>query len=291
MVGHSAQTFADIVNKYESSALNKSNNEINTAKIKLFEKKKMPYRFTVVEVHNFDKRVVKRGKKIITNNKYILFNSWYTKNRKSHWLNSHDMWNYMKTRAQCKLFIDIFDYIEKLGKSVKVQQKSETNGELSSEASDEPDVNNQKTARRKKNEMDVDQIKESNDRRSKMYEEFYRVLTVAFTTDSPPATSPIYDFKFTRAFVDSGVQVFKSIVNELEFERTQKLVDVVKNTQATSFENVVDVAESKEKTRKRKHSLPNSHNKKNNSGSKHRRVVVDEYAMVSDNLEDSQLSD
>ncbi|ABY65782.1 pp31 [Orgyia leucostigma nucleopolyhedrovirus] len=299
MVGQNTPSFVEIINKYESSVLNKSNNEINAAKIKLFEKKKIPYRFLVAEVHNYDKRVVKRNKKIITNNKYILFNSWYTKNRKSYWFSSHDMWNYMKNNVQCKQFIEIFDYIEKLGKSVRVPQKSETNGETSSETSGD-DVENSKSAKRKKQDIDSDNIKESNDQRSKMYDEFYRVLTVAFNTESPPVNSTLYDFKFTRAFVAEGVQIFKNIVRKLESEREQqhKLDDnkcqQKTNVVATAAEATEHHVEQKEKSRKRKQCASNSVKKNRDGqafGSKQRRVVVDEYAMVSDHVEDSQMSD
>ncbi|QYC92702.1 39K [Trabala vishnou gigantina nucleopolyhedrovirus] len=215
MVGQTL-SMLDAVAKYENSVLNKSDNEINVAKIKLFEKKKMPYKLTVNEVHSFDKKIVKRGKKMIINNKYILFNSWYTKNRKNHWLSSHDMWNYMKTHHNsCKSFIDLFDYMEKLGKSIKWQKRCDAFLETS--GSDEPVDHHQKlTVRKKKHDVDLEEIKESNDRRLKMYEEFYRVLTLTYETSSPPVSSCIYDSKLTKTAVENGVQAFKNAVGKLE---------------------------------------------------------------------------
>nr|WUR10781.1 39K [Calliteara abietis nucleopolyhedrovirus] len=344
-----AQNCVEILEKYENSPLNKSNNDINAAKIKLFEKKKMPYRFVVIEVHNYDKKIMKRGKKIIVNNKYILFNSWYTKNRKSNWFSSHDMWNYMKSHEVCSQFIDIFDYIEKLGKSLKVSATAAASSIAA--ASNLADDDNQATlltetggdetqqkllsssssSRKKKHELDVDQIKENNDRRLKLYDEFYRVLTVTFETNSPPASSSIYDHKLTRAFIETGMRAFKNVVNSLEYERQQQQQQQQQQqhtqqqqkyaNKLTMFANKASVAggganasfnsgngaagaavvndsystdtyvvsAEKGASRKRKHSGANA--KKH---AKQKRSAVsssDDYAMVSDVLEDSQMSE
>jgi Baculovirus 33KDa late protein (PP31) len=265
MVGQT-QTMIDILSKYENSILNKTDNDINLAKIKLFEKKKMAYRFVLNEVHSLDKKIVKKNKKIITNNKYILFNSWYTKIRKSHWPSSHDMWNNMKDHVQCKSFIDIFDYMEKLGKSIKVQRRdSQLNSEVSEDEKTE--------IRKKKQDMDLEEIKESNSQRIKMYNEFYRVLSIAFETDNSPTSSIIYDNKLTKAFVENGMRTFKSIALKLKIDT---------NSVAAPTVAAVSV-EEKPATRKRKQSVPSK------KASKQKRV--EEPTMVNDHLEDSQLSD
>ncbi|UJZ88974.1 39k [Erannis ankeraria nucleopolyhedrovirus] len=266
MVGQ-AQTMIDILSKYENSVLNKTDNDINLAKIKLFEKKKMAYRFVLNEVHSLDKKIVKKNKKIITNNKYILFNSWYTKIRKSHWPSSHDMWNNMKDHVQCKSFIDIFDYMEKLGKSIKVQRRD---SQLTTEISEDEKAE----VRKKKQDMDLEEIKESNSQRIKMYNEFYRVLSIAFETDNSPTSSIIYDNRLTKASVENGMRTFKSIVLKLKNE-TNSAVPVV----AAAAVSV----EEKPATRKRKQSLPSK------KATKQKRV--EEPTMVNDHLEDSQLSD
>ncbi|ADB84457.1 39K protein [Apocheima cinerarium nucleopolyhedrovirus] len=269
MVGQT-QTMIDILSKYENSTLNKTDNEINLAKIKLFEKKKMAYRFVLNEVHSLDKKVIKKGKKIITNNKYILFNSWYTKIRKSYWPSSHDMWNNMKDHVQCKSFIDIFDYMEKLGKSIKVQRRdSQSNLEISEDEKTE--------LRKKKHDMDLEEIKESNNQRIKMYNEFYRVLSIAFETDNSPTSSIIYDNVFTKAFIENGMRAFKSVVLKIKNDTNSVTITVPAAAAAA-----VPV-EEKPATRKRKQSVPSK------KASKQKRV--EEYTMVNDHVEDSQLSD
>ncbi|QUJ09236.1 39K protein [Gynaephora ruoergensis nucleopolyhedrovirus] len=254
-----AQSMSDIVAKYENSALNKTDFEVTAAKIKLFEKKKILYRMVVDEVHNYDKKIVKRNKKMITNNKYILFNSWYTKNRKNQWLSSHDMWNYLKNHSSCKTFIDIFDYMEKLGKSIKIER----NGENQSDVSGDEPVN---VKNKKRTDLDLDNIKESNDKRLKMYEEFYKVLTATFKTNSSPAASFIYDSKFTRAFIESGVGAFKILTNKLDQQG----------------ENGTPVCE---KSKKRKLPLVKQRQ------AKMQKRNADDLTMVNDDVEDSQMSD
>ncbi|QHB21707.1 39K protein [Artaxa digramma nucleopolyhedrovirus] len=290
MVGQ-IQNMSDIMMRYENSALNKTDAEINAAKIKLFEKKKISYRIIVNEAHNYDKKIVKRNKKMITNNKYILFNSWYTKNRKSYWLSSHDMWNYMKNHSSCKNFIDIFDYMEKLGKSVKIerravedsQQQQQQHSDTSCE--DETDGNNQKTSsnclRKKKHDINLEEIKEGNDKRLKLYDEFYKVLTVTFKTDNSPTTSCIYDAKFTRAFIENGVNAFKIVIHKLDQERERENENVNNNNIATA------------KSRKRKRTNSGSNHVK--SQQRHNKIQkrnnTEEFTMINDHFEDSQMSE
>ncbi|AWW14393.1 39k [Hyposidra talaca nucleopolyhedrovirus] len=304
MVGYVHQSLTDVVAKYENSAYNKTDNDINAEKIKLFEKKKIPYRMLVIEVHNFDKKVVKRGKKMITNNKYILFNSWYTKNRQSHWLTSHDMWNRMKTHSvSCKQFIDIFDYMEKLGKSIKLPLSSSSSSSSSSseETSPPPPVANSTnlsdgdeanesavSTRKKKHDIDAEQIKEGNNQRLRMYEEFYRVLTATFKTNSAPAASFIYDQKLTRAFIESGIQTFKTELSKLDQERNRgDTKSINENTQDIFAKHQHHHYQHKEKIARKLKQSGGPPRKQTKIAAKR----ADEYAMVNDHVEDSQMSD
>ncbi|AHH82618.1 39 kDa protein [Buzura suppressaria nucleopolyhedrovirus] len=283
MVGHAHQNMIDILTKYENSVYNKTDSDINADKIKLFEKRKIPYRILVVEVHNFDRKVMKRGKKMITNNKYILFNSWYTKNRQNYWLSSHDMWNRMKTNsALCKQFIDIFDYMEKVGKSVKPSLSNETAVINSSNSSDADEFDSVSTNRKKKHDVDAEHIKEGNNQRLRMYEEFYRVLTTAFKSNSAPATSFIYDQKLTRAFVESAIQAFKTELIKLDHEKNSD-----KQIVNDGDGNITAAKNQKEKTQSRKHKQSGAVSKKQTKFAKR----SDEHVMVNDYVEDSQMSD
>ncbi|ABI35708.1 39K [Ectropis obliqua nucleopolyhedrovirus] len=284
----------DFLSKYENSVYNKSDNEINVAKIKLFEKKKMTYNITVNEIHNYDRKIVKRGKKMITNNKYILFNSWYTKNRKSHWLSSHDMWNYMKNNAACKTFISLFDYIEKLSKAVKVESGAATvSNVIAAQGSDtsSDEITNSTNAvviRKKRCDINLEEIKESNNKRIKMYDEFYRVLTTAFKTGAPPTCSFLYDTMFTFTFVEEGMKLFKNLLYTLDQEKTVS-ISAVQNGGGVdlSQQDFAQQQQPKEKSRKRKNVQPVLVAKK----IKQKRNTADEFAMVNDNFDDSQMSD
>ncbi|AGR56779.1 39K [Hemileuca sp. nucleopolyhedrovirus] len=315
MVVH-VQNMFEIINKYENSSLNKTDVEVNVAKIKLFEKKKIPYKFVVNEVHNFDKKIVKRSKKMISNNKYILFNSWYTKNRKTEWFSSHDMWNHMKSHASCKPFIDIFDYMEKLGKSVKVSTNNVVNGnerstvssssttsEISGDEVDQTTVSSGvSSSRKKKHDINVEEIKESNDQRLKMYDEFYRVLTVTFKSGSSPVASFLYDSKFTRSSIESGMKIFKSVVTKLQqqtgnsdvTEDTDASLNVIaptanKNGGINHESNNANASKKEKSSRKRKHHANSTSTTA--ARSKQRRVESVDSVMVDDQFEDSQMSE
>lgn len=213
-------TMADTVAKYENSALNKTDVDIIATKIKLFEKKKIPYRIKVSEVHNFDKKLVKRAKKIITNNKYILFNSWYTKMRQSHnhWLNSHDMWNCLKNQPRSKPFVDMFDYAEKLGKAdAKQQLLLLSSSQSNNEGSDDKGC--------AAHDIDIETIKENNIRRTKMYEQIFKDMTTTYRTNRAPVTSTIYDQKIKNPggleklnplIIEEGMHTFKLLLKQFE---------------------------------------------------------------------------
>lgn len=280
-----AAHLTELMTKYQDSGNNKTDFDIIAAKIKLFEKKKVAYRFKVSEVFNMDKKSVKKVKKIINNNKYILFNSWYTKIRKSNWLNSHDMWNLMKDSLLAKPFVDIFDFMEKLASNTVVSKKHSSVDETSS---DDGEI------KAKKVEFDSDEIKENNERRVKLYEEFYRVLNVTFATDTAPSSSSIYDQKLknvkgldrlTRSVVQSGVSAFKHSIKQIETEKSSESV----TSALVSTDPVAAAA-----TRKRKQS---THTKRAAKQSKKNEIVLEKqqsvssFNMVDDAMDYSQLSD
>ncbi|AXS67692.1 39k [Cryptophlebia peltastica nucleopolyhedrovirus] len=155
------QTLAEIINKSEQSVYNKTKNDFLGQNISLCEKKKMPYVLQVVPVYGDEKKNIKRSKKIISNNKYILFNSWYHSIKKEWYPSSCDMWNLMKTESAD--FINLFDFVEKLGKSIEVTNENEET---------------------KKHEI-------INAKRNVIYEQFYRLLT--HTLDSENLHAPIDD--------------------------------------------------------------------------------------------------
>lgn len=325
---------SETVAKYENSPINKTDVEVIILKMKLFEKKKIAYRITVSEVHNLDKKTIKKGTKVINNNKYILFNSWYTKNKAADWYSSHDMWNYMKNFTDSKLFIDIFDYIEKLGKSVQVTVKTDDTTATAivpspSTSGTEDDcklpyaTSSSPASRRKKIDINVENIKESNDRRLKLYEEFYKVLTIAFKTGSAPATSFIYDQtiknsgsggleKLNKTIVQRGLEVFKNIVNHHHHhhpnvDATVTAVATVTNRKNSTYseksvndDNCAndDIGDNDkvvvEVKRKRKHNSQTSFATKNKQAKHYRQpvtTITNVYAMKNDNQEDSQMSE
>ncbi|AKC91733.1 39K protein [Lambdina fiscellaria nucleopolyhedrovirus] len=354
---NSQTTLSEIIAKYENSPQNKTDVDVFANIVKFMDKKKFLYRFSVIEVHNSDKKIVKRGKKIITNNKYILFNSWYTKNRKTSWLSSHDMWNYMKRHPACQKFIDIFDFMEKLGKSIDIKPKgaaatttTTANAETNSSETSSDEINKPATStaalttslgnvasrggtssKKRIVDLNVEEIKEGNERRGKLYDEFYRLLTSTFKSDYAPVTSFIYEQKLktpsgnieklTRAVLQSGLEVFKQTLKNVECETTaDQLIkmrnngndDVGGNDNAVDYcrQNVVNDANEnnkkdngafanvrvqqmaaavEEKSRKRtRNGRKVKHPKLNSDQQEHQQ---EQHVMISDHLEESQMSE
>ncbi|AXU41718.1 PP31/39K [Spodoptera eridania nucleopolyhedrovirus] len=196
-----------------------------TAIINTLEKKKIKYKILPMPMCGKDGLEItfaiviivdknhndKRNKKSISNNKYILFNSWYTKNRSASWPNSHTMWNLMKTQASAKPFVEIFDFMEKLGKFILLKNQTDV-------AAAAPENNNSSSG-----ENDVNQL-------CKLYDEFYKITTYTFTHNAAPSSSFIYDIKLNktdlggvdgggleklnRQTLEEGVAVFKNILSK-----------------------------------------------------------------------------
>ncbi|ACI47493.1 39 kDa protein/pp31 [Spodoptera litura nucleopolyhedrovirus II] len=197
-----------------------------TAIINTLEKKKIKYKILPMPMCGKDGLEItfaiviivdknhndKRNKKSISNNKYILFNSWYTKNRSASWPNSHTMWNLMKTQASAKPFVEIFDFMEKLGKFILLKNQTDV-------AANAPENTNNSSS----GKNDVNQL-------CKLYDEFYKITTYTFTHNAAPSSSFIYDIKLNktdlggvdgggleklnRQTLEEGVAVFKNILSK-----------------------------------------------------------------------------
>nr|ANS70924.1 pp31 [Lymantria dispar multiple nucleopolyhedrovirus] len=306
-----AANMSDWLPKYENSNLNKTECEIILCKIRLFEKKKIPYRIKVSEVHNADKKTVKRGKKNNHNNKYILFNSWYNSNkdRRECVLSSHDMWNYIKTHSSAaQLFIGMFDYMEKLGKSIDVSTISTEAAAAAAPSTNDATPNNgggggagEESGRKKRGAAELTDDAKRLNKRSGLYEEFYKVLTFALKTGSAPAASCVYDLrinnthgidKLNKNVVQNGMDAFKEMIDKLEIDQKK---NQHQQTPTTTPPPAPTAAAATKASRKRK-APASSHAKIKQS----RKVVAaveatspiyDNYNMVSDVGEDSQMSD
>ncbi|ACH88665.1 39K [Helicoverpa armigera multiple nucleopolyhedrovirus] len=229
---------------------------------------------TVQMVHgiifNNDKKNTRKNKKMISYNKYILFNSWYTKNRQETWPNSHTMWNIMKSQPVAKPFVDIFDFMEKLGKTIASN---------ASDSADEQNVEKDDSASRS-------DVEEGNEKRSKIYNEFYRITSVTFETHSAPFSSFIYDIKLkkshngterlTRSMLQSGIDALRKCL--LHVSRPSK-TEVIEQQQHS---------EENKASRKRKQSNAVVVNK--NPKKSKQRYEPPAFSMQNDHIEDSQMS-
>ncbi|AIE47847.1 9K [Peridroma alphabaculovirus] len=276
----SSNALTEMYSKFEGNIVyDQAHMDQVTAAINTLEKKKIKYKIIPMPLYGedglevtfaliivVDKKNVKKNKKMISNNKYILFNSWYTKNRKESWPNSHTMWNLMKRQPQAKPFVDIFDFMEKLGKTIDVKRSEAAVDENNNEIAVPGDAD----------------IKEGNERRIKLYNEFYRIATVAFETNCAPAASFIYDIKLSKSADGSGLERLTRSVLQHGVEAFKSAL--FNNKPAPSSPESLPA----DKTRKRKQLVQTKPKKL----SKQRRAADDAptYRMVDDFVEDSQMS-
>ncbi|AUV65396.1 PP31 [Alphabaculovirus myunipunctae] len=249
----------------------------------VLEKKKVKYNVIPMPVYgddgglqvsyaimiNVDKKGVKKNKKMISNNKYILFNSWYTKNREESWPNSHTMWNLMKQQSAAKPFIEIFDVMEKLGKTVEV--KSQQDEATTTEAAA------------------IDDIKKGNELRTKLYNEFYRITTQTFSTNSAPTSSFIYELRLKKSY--NGVDRLSSNMLQHGVESLKKILYSVVNKDAKQRIKSAPapaVCVDENRLRKRKQATPKAvpPPKKSKKETRNNNAFI----MQNDSMDDSQLS-
>lgn len=249
--------------RLENSQYNKTNMDQMYSFINMIEKKKFQYTLLVTPLLFDERKMSKRNKKIISNNKFILFNSWYTKIKQTAWPVTRIMWDLLKQKHELSDFVFVFDYVEKLGK--KVAQRT------SSSSSDETLL---KKKKKSINSTDITELKENCDLKNKLYSEFYKVLNETFLNDIAPAVSSIYDNTLTQEFLTKSMNVFKTVALKIPISNN------VHNTPTTSITG-----------RKRKNSS-NTNIPKRSSAVKHRRnTTASNYTMVSDTAEDTNMSE
>ncbi|AIZ48686.1 39k [Agrotis segetum nucleopolyhedrovirus B] len=290
----------EMYSKFEGSVIyDKAHMEQVTSAINVLEKKKIKYKIIPMPVYGdeglevtfaiiivIDKKNAKRNKKVISNNKYILFNSWYTKNRDESWPNSHTMWNLMKQKPAAKPFIDIFDFMEKVGKSIE-KQKPAANESVVSEAKATADEVNC-------------EIKENNERRVKLYNEFYRIATATFASGNAPSSSFIYDIKLVknangsfermnRQILENGIEAFKSVL----FKQNQPSQSSASSSSSSKqHQSKVKETSSEEKSasRKRKQSTIAGAAKQAKKIKTSREHIAPALTMEDDHTDDTQMS-
>ncbi|ACF05305.1 39 kDa protein [Adoxophyes orana nucleopolyhedrovirus] len=254
------QTLNEILLKYENSGHNKTRNDILLQSINMYEKKKVPYVILTSPLYTDDKKSSKRAKKPISNNKYILFNSWYHKIKEDHYPSSSQMWNLMKNKST--EFINLFDFVEKVGKTIEVH--SENDNEADS------------TPGRKLNETEV---LNSNTKRMQLYNEFYKLLNITLDNDSAPATHQFYTQtikgeRLTPTKVQTAIYIFKNVLNDNFKDTTQKSSSNATPTAISSHQ-----PQSSTLKRKKEKDIATVKIKKNKK----------EFVMVNDYADESQL--
>jgi hypothetical protein len=198
----------EMLNMCESSEYNKTNIESVKQIIAFCEKKKIHFIVNVTALCG-DKKKKKNSSK----NKYILFNSWFNKNKRDCKVNGYKIWNYMKSLESAKPFTDLFDFIESLNKSVqpvavdKKNKNSDAEGETTTTAA-----------------ASTQTLHEAQDHRNRLTDEFYKVLTATLNDGVSPAHSIIYEQKLsdgsltrlTPTVVHRAIDAFKHILVQIE---------------------------------------------------------------------------
>ncbi|AVA31218.1 39k protein [Oxyplax ochracea nucleopolyhedrovirus] len=275
----SLKPFQNFINSLETSIYNRSNINQLCSVVNFFEKKKYCYTISVTPVIFDDRKMLKRTKKVINNNKYILFNSWYTKIKQSNWLSSPAMWDLIKTKTELTDFVFIFDYVEKLGKKTTGKFVTET-------------TNKKKKLTSLSNNATLE-MKENCQLRDKLYFEFFNMLNETFKHSVAPANSNIYDDVLTRDLVTKSVEKFKSVALRICDVYVPTPVNSVKNKKRKIFnknddttDNIITSSINKRVVCKRR----NSSNNKNNIV-KRSTTLDEEFSMVNDNTQDTNMSD
>jgi hypothetical protein len=199
----------EMLNMCESSEYNKTNIESVKQIIAFCEKKKIHFIVNVTALCG-DKKKKKNSSK----NKYILFNSWFNKNKRDCKVNGYKIWNYMKSLESAKPFTDLFDFIESLNKSVQpvAVDKKNKNSDAEGETTTTTAAASTQT------------LHEAQDHRNRLTDEFYKVLTATLNDGVSPAHSIIYEQKLsdgsltrlTPTVVHRAIDAFKHILVQIE---------------------------------------------------------------------------
>jgi hypothetical protein len=246
--------------RLDNSQYNKTNMDQMYKFINMIEKKKFHYTLLVTPLLFDERKMTKRNKKVISNNKFILFNSWYTKIKQADWPVTRVMWELVKNTQELGDFVFVFDYIEKLCK--KMAQRTSSSA---SSSSDENIVNKKK---KKNTGINTNDLIENTGMKDRLYTEFYRVLNETFKNDVAPAYSSIYDGTLNQEFFTNAIRLFKTNALKLPIAPAAQTV-----------------------CRKRKSSVDT---KKRAGPMKHRRATVattNNYTMVNDATQDTEMSE
>ncbi|AUF81552.1 39K/pp31 [Malacosoma neustria nucleopolyhedrovirus] len=184
----------ELLNMCENSEYNKTNIESVKQIIAFCEKKKINFIVNVTALCGDKKK-----KKTSSKNKYILFNSWFNKNKKDCKVNGYKIWNYMKSLDSAKPFTNLFDFIESLNKSVQpvaIDRKNKNNEE------------NETTTTKI-----TQTLHEAQDQRNRLTEEFYKVLTETLNDGVSPTHSLIYEQKLNGSYKSSLTRLTPSVVH------------------------------------------------------------------------------
>ncbi|AKN81001.1 39K/PP31 [Lonomia obliqua multiple nucleopolyhedrovirus] len=274
-----------LFDRLEISQFNKSNMEQVRSFINLMEKKKYCYTINITPILFDERKMSKKAKKVISNNKYILFNSWYTKIKQISWPSSPVMWELIKTKSDLANFVFVFDYTEKLGKRMADRATSSS----SSTENSSNNNNNSSNGKRKKSisaNTNLAELKENCEMRDKLYTEFYNVLNETFKRDTAPLISTIYDDVLTREFLTKAMETFKNSALKLPLSSSSV------TSSAATLPTTPAYVPTPVTTRKRKNSSNGSSNgySRKSSSIKSRRIASG-YTMISDNTEDTNMSE
>ncbi|USC25888.1 pp31 [Palpita vitrealis nucleopolyhedrovirus] len=266
-----------LLSKLESSVYNKSNMDQLAVIVNFLERKNINYVFNVVPIMQDERKMTKRKKKVINNNKYILFNSWYTKIKQPEWPTSPSMWDLVKNKPELTDFVSIFDHTEKMGKKMAARTSS------SSSSSD--NLTSMAINKKRHNvltNVNLAELKENCEMRDKLYAEFYNLLNETFNNNIAPLKSNIYDETLTQDFITKNVAKFKTLALKLP-------VVVAAAPSPTNY-----VPTPINGSRKRKSSMV----MKQRSSIKNRRITTTNavttpstLVMVNDNTQDTNMSD
>jgi hypothetical protein len=262
----------NVLEKLENSQYNKTNMEQMYSFINMIEKKKFQYTLLVTPLLFDERKTSKRNKKVISNNKFILFNSWYTKIKQISWPVTRMMWDLIKNKHELADFVFVFDYVEKLGK--KLAQRISSS---SSTSSADESVSKKKKKTTTNTNTNIAELKQNSDMKNQLYIEFYKVLNETFTNDVAPVQSNIYDTTLSRDFLTKSMRTFKTIALKMP---------VSNSVHATP-------AAVAEKKRKISCNINNGASKRAFSSIKNRRntTVCTNNTMVSDTTQDSNMSE
>ncbi|UZE89783.1 PP31/39K [Parapoynx stagnalis nucleopolyhedrovirus] len=250
----------NVFHRLDNSQYNKTNMDQMYKFINMIEKKKFHYTLLVTPLLFDERKLTKRNKKVISNNKFILFNSWYTKIKQADWPVTRVMWELVKNTQELNDFVFVFDYIEKLCK--KMAQRTSSSA---SSSSDENTINKKK---KKNNVINTNDLIENTGMKEQLYTEFYKVLNETFKNDIAPTYSSIYDGTLNQEFFTNAIRIFKT--NALK----------------------LPAAPAPPVSRKRKNS---GDTKKRAAPTKNRRATVasttNNYTMVNDTTQDTEISE